>query len=101
MLSNCWEIRKYGREKGGINEKEFGPCPAYPNNGHSCFIISGTYCFGEVQGTFAKKEGTCLICEVYKLYSPFFGEKKEQFKEEYPEEYENCLNFFKNIKRSA
>jgi len=97
MLPNCWEITECGREKGGKNEGILGVCPAYPDHGHSCWIVAGTFCKGEIQGTFAQKERLCVICEVYKLYSPFSGEKKEQFKTEYPEEFEICKNFFKNI----
>ncbi len=95
MLPNCWEIKDCGREKGGRNEKEMGICPAYPKNGHSCWIVAGTFCEGIVQGTFAQKLGICVACNVYNLYSTSFGEKKEQFKEEYPEEYEECLKFLR------
>ncbi|MEF9476320.1 MAG: hypothetical protein L0958_06535 [Candidatus Mariimomonas ferrooxydans] len=99
MLTPCWEIKKCGRKEGGDKVKELGVCVAYPNNGHSCWIIAGTFYKGEVQGTFAKKEKLCVICEVYKLYSTFFGEKKEQLAKEYPEEFEHCDNFFKEMKK--
>ncbi len=100
MLPNCWEIKKCGREKGGKNEKTLGVCPAYPDYGHSCWIVAGTFCRGEVQGTFAQKERMCILCEVYKLYSTSFGEKREEFKREYPEEFERCVNFFRELDRA-
>jgi len=95
MLPNCWEIKKCGREKGGPNAHELGVCPAYPNNGHSCWIIAGTFCEGKVQGTFAQKQGTCVVCDVYNLYSTSFGERKDELKREHPEEYEECLKFLR------
>lgn len=99
MLPNCWEIKKCGREKGGKNEKTLGMCPAYPKNGHSCWIIAGTFCKGEVQGTFAKKQKICTICEVYKLYSTSFGSDREKVKLHYPEEFEFCNNFLSSLEK--
>ena len=94
-LPNCWEIMKCGREEGGKNQVSMGTCPAFPEHGHSCWMIAGTYCRGEVQGTFAKKQRLCMICEVYKLYSTSFGEKREQLKNECPGEFAFCANFLK------
>jgi len=96
MLKPCWEIKKCGREEGGDKVEELGVCIAYPDNGHSCWIAAGTFCKGEVQGTFAQKQKLCVICEVYKLYSTSFGEKKEEFRIEYPDEFEKCDKFFKD-----
>ena len=59
---NCWEYMKCGREDGGENADELGVCPAYPNHGRKCAYIVGTLSDGEVQGTFAKKYGTCMDC---------------------------------------
>jgi hypothetical protein len=98
VLPNCWEIKKCGREKGGENEKALGVCPAFPDHGHSCWIVAGTFCKGEMQGTFAKKEQLCGICEVYQQYSTFFGKQKEQFRIEYPEEFTLCYEFFVKAK---
>jgi hypothetical protein len=64
-----------GREEGGENVDEQGVCPAYPSFGEKCAYIVGTLCNGEVQGTFAKKLGTCKICPFGK--STFFGYKKK------------------------
>ena len=94
MLKHCWEIKNCGRQRGGEKVHELGVCKAYPNNGHSCWVVAGTFCKGEVQGTFAKKYKQCMVCEVYKLYSTSFGFKKDDFKEEFPEEFDKCQNFF-------
>lgn len=75
---NCWEHRKCGRETGGVNSKEFGVCPATipgegeganggKNRGRICWAVGGTLCGGEVQGTFAKKQYTCLDCYFYEM----------------------------------
>lgn len=63
---NCWEFKKCGREKEGVNVAELGVCPAYPDNGTRCARVAGTFCGGEVQGTFAMKLGNCLDCDFYK-----------------------------------
>ncbi len=74
---NCWEFTKCGREPGGVNSTELGICTASvetstdgvnegKNGGRSCWALSGTFCEGEVQGTFAKKSGNCKKCDFYK-----------------------------------
>jgi hypothetical protein len=74
---NCWEFKKCGREPGGAKVKEFGVCPAAreerldnvhggKNAGRSCWVLAGTLCKGEVQGTFAQKYRNCEICDFYK-----------------------------------
>jgi len=76
--SNCWDIKKCGREPGGSNVYKEGVCPAAAQNnadginsgkngGRSCWIIAGTFCHGNVQGSFAKKFDSCLHCEFYSL----------------------------------
>ena len=83
---NCWEHRKCGREPGGINVAELGICPATipgegsgsnsgRNRGRICWAISGTLCGGKAQGTYAKKQYTCLDCFFYEKV------KKEEGKE--------------------
>ncbi len=62
---NCWEYMKCGREAGGLKVDELGACPSYPDHGKSCARVAGTYCDGEVQGTFATKFGTCKDCDFY------------------------------------
>jgi hypothetical protein len=73
---NCWEFKKCGREPGGKNAVELGVCPAAMENnfegiyggknaGRVCWIVAGTYCEGDVQGTFAKKIKDCIFCDFY------------------------------------
>ena len=75
---NCWEFHICGREPGGKNALEFGVCPAAEearldgfnqgrNGGRSCWAVCGTYCGGEVQGTFASKLDSCKQCRFFKL----------------------------------
>jgi hypothetical protein len=74
---NCWEVMKCGRQKGGENVKILGACiAALPNEyeglnngkhgGRFCWVLTGTFCKGEVQGTYAKKLKRCLDCEFFK-----------------------------------
>ena len=74
---NCWEIKKCGREPGGAKVHELGVCPATTdtscdrlnggkNGGRICWAVTGTFCDGEMQGSFAQKEVTCTSCDVYK-----------------------------------
>ncbi len=65
----CWDFKKCGREKGGAKEKEMGVCPAWPNHGFSCAGVTGTFCGGQVQETFAKKIGNCAKCDFFKSAS--------------------------------
>jgi len=78
MKKNCWEIKDCGRELGGRNEKEQGLCPTSAddrlngvhggiNAGRACWVVAGTFCHGEVQGTFARKLQDCSQCNFYKL----------------------------------
>lgn len=78
MKRNCWEFKKCGREPGGENADELGICPAsvYPrldgahggkNGGRVCWVIAGTMCGGEVQGSFAIKYQDCRKCDFYQL----------------------------------
>ncbi|MDA8168463.1 MAG: hypothetical protein M0Z59_02040 [Nitrospiraceae bacterium] len=71
---NCWEFKKCGREKGGVNAEQYGICPAYPNYGASCARIAGTLCSGKVQGTFARKLKDCTKCDFYNSenYDPLY-----------------------------
>lgn len=75
-MKNCWEFKKCGREPGGPNTNMHGVCPAATearldgthngkNAGRACWVVAGTLCGGEVQGTFAKKFSNCEKCEFY------------------------------------
>lgn len=73
---NCWEIKKCGREPGGAKVRELGVCPAAQdakfnglhegqNGGRACWVIAGTLCGGQIQGSFAAKFKNCIECEFY------------------------------------
>jgi len=74
---NCWEVMNCGRQPGGPRVKDLGVCPAAidascdginggKNAGRICWAVSGTFCNGKVQGTFAEKRLSCLSCEFFK-----------------------------------
>ncbi len=66
---NCWEAKSCGREAGGAKSAELGVCPAYTKNaGQACWVVAGTFCGGEVQGTFAEKEHNCMRCDFYQKF---------------------------------
>jgi hypothetical protein len=75
---NCWEYKNCGREPGGRNVEELGICPATidttfdglncgKNGGRICWAVAGTFCDGEVQGSFAEKQVSCLSCDFFLL----------------------------------
>jgi len=75
---NCWEFKKCGREPVGRKADELGVCPAAvekkldgvhsgKNGGRACWVIVGTMCGGNVQGTFAQKYKNCGVCDFYNL----------------------------------
>jgi hypothetical protein len=77
MKQNCWDYKKCGREPGGSKVHELGVCPVATeckldgihggkNSGRTCWVVAGTYCKGEIQGSFAKKFRDCMNCEFYK-----------------------------------
>lgn len=79
---NCWEVMNCGREPGGAKVHELGVCLAATsqafdgiNGGHNggrfCWAVAGTFCDGQVQGTFAVKILTCIKC-------PFFQQVKQE-----------------------
>ena len=74
---NCWEVKKCGRETGGVKTQDLGVCPAASdtssngvnngkNGGRICWAVAGTFCGGKVQGDFAQKSVSCMACEVFK-----------------------------------
>lgn len=55
---------------------EYGVCPAATdreahglnggtNGGRICWAVSGTFCGGKIQGTFANKRLNCMTCDFY------------------------------------
>ena len=75
---NCWEFKKCGREPGGSKVADLGVCPAATetrtnnvnngsNAGRACWAVTGTFCGGQVQGTFAAKLSNCMKCAFYEI----------------------------------
>jgi hypothetical protein len=73
---NCWEWKRCGRQPGGEYTSEFGVCPAATesrldgahggaNGGRACWVVAGTLCRGFVEGDYAKKLPSCLVCDFY------------------------------------
>ena len=73
---NCWEFKKCGREPGGVNAGAMGVCPAArerrldgvhggSGGGRACWVVAGSMCGGEIQGTFAHKFEACAKCDFY------------------------------------
>ena len=76
IKTNCWEFKKCGREANGTKADELGVCPASSekrldgvhggkNGGRSCWVVAGSMCGGEKQGTFAQKYKNCQGCDFY------------------------------------
>lgn len=77
LKKNCWEVKGCGREPGGARAHELGVCPASTdtsanglnsgkNGGRICWAVTGTFCGGVVQGTFAEKQVSCMSCDFYR-----------------------------------
>jgi hypothetical protein len=74
--TNCWEFKRCDREPNGSKVDELGVCPASTektldgihggkNAGRSCWVVAGSICKGEIQGTFAKKYKNCILCDFH------------------------------------
>lgn len=77
MKKNCWDFKQCGRQPGGNKTSELGVCPACNekkldgvhagrNAGRSCWVVAGTFCGGEKQGSFASKLSSCMACDFYR-----------------------------------
>lgn len=78
MKTNCWEVKKCGRQPGGPKETELGVFSAATNfmyndtnggksTGRYCWKVAGALCGGRVQGTFVDKLANCTQCEFFKM----------------------------------
>lgn len=87
---NCWEFKKCNRQPGAFKTSELGVCPAAEatkldsvhggvNGGRACWVIAGTLCGGEVQGTYAKKSASCRKCDFYLQVQTEEGELTNSF----------------------
>lgn len=56
-IPTCWEVMDCSARE----------CQVFSKRKIRCWFIAGTYCGGEVQGTFAQKITDCAACEVYQL----------------------------------
>ena len=76
MKLNCWEYKKCGREPGGAKVLELGVCPVPVNQkmdnihggnkaGRTCWMVAGSFCNGEIQGSFVAKMKNCMSCDFY------------------------------------
>ncbi len=85
---NCWEFKQCGREPGGQKAHELGICPAAletklegihagHNAGRACWVVAGTFCGGQEQGTFAKKYHNCEKCDFYQIVKQEEGTRYE------------------------
>jgi signal transduction histidine kinase len=74
---NCWEDKRCGCEPGGAAAQERGVCPAATdttcdginggrNAGRFCWVIGGTLCDGEVQGSLEEKTERCQRCSFFR-----------------------------------
>jgi len=70
---NCWEYMGCERQPGGKLHNADGGCSAAidvlddginsgNNGGRYCWAVAGTFCFGEAQGSYAKKIQGCMDC---------------------------------------
>ncbi|HUO76165.1 MAG TPA: hypothetical protein VMU21_01185 [Thermodesulfovibrionales bacterium] len=98
---NCWEFKRCGRQLGGLRINDLGRCPATLEErldgvhdgvyaGRACWVVAGTFCRNEVQGTFAQKFESCQKCDFY--------EKVRE--EEYPN-FELSASLLSKIKKTT
>lgn len=68
---------KCGREIGGKHALDLGLCPAVIEisldgvhdgefGGRACWVLAGTMCNRDIQGTFVQKYKDCTKCDFYK-----------------------------------
>lgn len=55
-MEKCWEIKNCGKKE----------CPAYKSRELRCWIISGTFCRDEIQGSYHEKIEACRRCDFYR-----------------------------------
>ena len=57
-MDPCWTMKKCPEDRKKA-------CPAYPGHGVSCWMVTGTKCGGQTQGSYHEKMENCRKCEVY------------------------------------
>ncbi|MGJ5815835.1 two-CW domain-containing protein [Paludibaculum fermentans] len=89
--SNCWDVKKCGRQPGGSRSADLGICPAAvdekasglnggQSGGRVCWALTGTLCGGTVQGSFAQKLSNCMQCDFYQQVQREEGKNFQSFK---------------------
>ena len=56
----CWDMKNCPTDRRES-------CPAYPNTGNKCWMVTGTMCGGNEQGSYHEKISKCKACDVYVL----------------------------------
>jgi hypothetical protein len=70
-LDNCWDLIGCGKGPGNPTGEE---CLAVKTGmGHSCWIMVGTFCGGDLEGEHVQSITSCVECKVYKLYNRING----------------------------
>ncbi|MBU4154253.1 MAG: CZB domain-containing protein [Proteobacteria bacterium] len=54
----CWEIKNCPTDRRNS-------CPAYPEHGGQCWMVTATLCGGQEQGSYHEKMTNCKKCNVY------------------------------------
>ncbi|MFC1523215.1 NAD-dependent epimerase/dehydratase family protein [Thermodesulfobacteriota bacterium] len=83
---NCWDVKNCGRGPDAVLADEEKCCPAAReqrldgvhggmNSGRACWVVAGTFCGGQVQGTFARKYDVCRKCEFFQRVATEEGAK--------------------------
>lgn len=54
-MKKCWEVKN-------CTKKE---CPGYECSDRRCWMLTGTHCRDEIQGSFAEKKEACSKCELF------------------------------------
>lgn|GEM_PF-392663 len=71
----CWEYKKCERQAGGRLASVLGTCPASAPAAEDCWLVAGTMCNGTIQGTYAQKYDSCIICDYYNKLQEFYAKK--------------------------
>ncbi len=68
---NCWEVKKCSRGKQNgktcpaVTEHKLHGVHGGTRGGRACWVVAGTFCGGEEQGTYATKYHNCEKCDFY------------------------------------
>jgi len=81
-------------------------CPAYHSDDHQCWLLSGTYCHDEIQGTWIEKMEVCINCHVYeknnnnkdwKSTLSLISEQFNNFRKKIEDEHRNLMENQKKL----